>query len=156
MGLLALDTGIAHLLHDPKCWDSGITSYGRRYTRAFERRIIRNSTELAAGVITGEDLRYRRSGSPAFHRRIWNAVRGSVTAQMPDGTRRPAYTRFFATAVAEVSAVPWTGQPIQAGWLFQSIGWSALDQIQTNLLDEFSPDLRRFGARIWKRARPHR
>jgi hypothetical protein len=156
LGLLAADTGLAHVLHDPKCWDSGAGSYGRRYGRAFERRIIRNTTELAAGIVSGEDLRYRASQSLPFGRRIWSAVRGSVTAQMGDGTRRPAYTRFIAGAVAEVSTAGWTGQRIEAGWLVQSMGWSTLDQIQTNLLDEFGPDLRRFGARIWKRAHPGR
>jgi hypothetical protein len=27
--------------------------------------------------------------------------------------------------------------------------------MQTNLLDEFGPDLRRIGMRLWKRSRPH-
>jgi hypothetical protein len=33
--------------------------------------------------------------------------------------------------------------------------FSTLDQAQTNLLDEFGPDLRRIGGRVWKRVRPH-
>ena len=70
--------------------------------RAFERRIVRNSAELATGILTGEDLRYRPSRSPSVQGRLWNAVRSSVTAQMPDGTRRPAYTRFFAIELANV------------------------------------------------------
>jgi hypothetical protein len=82
-------------------------------------------------------------------------MRASVTAHMPDGTERPAYTRFFASELVNVSTAHWTRQRIQPGWLLQSLAWTALDQTQTNLLDEFGPDLRRFGMRIWKRVRPH-
>lgn len=155
MGLLAIDAAIDHALREPGCWDFAASSYGRRYARAFERRVIRNTAELATGTLTGEDLRYRASRSTSVHGRIWSAVRASVTANMPDGTKRPAFTRFFANSLADISTAHWTGQPIRAGWLLQSPGWSTLDQIQTNLLDEFGPDLRRLGTRIWKRGRPH-
>jgi hypothetical protein len=155
LGLLAADTAVDQALRQPACWDSTAGSYGRRYARAFERRVIRNSAELAAGLVTGEDLRYRRSRSSSIHGRAWNAMRASVTAHMPDGTERPAYTRFFASELVNVSTAHWTRQRIQPGWLLQSLAWTALDQTQTNLLDEFGPDLRRFGMRIWKRVRPH-
>ena len=103
MGFLAVDTAIDAVLREPACWDSGAASYGRRYARAFESRVVRNSAELATGILTGEDLRYRASQSHSVQGRLWNAVRSSVTAQMPDGTRRPAYTRFFAIELANVS-----------------------------------------------------
>jgi len=148
---LAADTAIDHAMREPACWNSAASSYGRRYARSFERRVIRNTTELATGLLTGEDLRYRVSRSHSFHERVWSAIRGSVIARMPDGSERPAYTRFFASAVASVSTANWTRQRVQPGWLAQSAAWSTLDQIQTNLLDEFGPDLRRMGARIWKR-----
>jgi hypothetical protein len=154
MALLAVDAAIDHALLEPACWDSAAGSYGRRYARSFERRWIRNTTELATGILTGEDLRYRASQSRSLRGRVWNAVRASVTARMSDGTRRPAYTRFFANSVADISTAHWTNQPIRTGWLLQSPAWSALGQIQTNLLDEFGPDLRRIGTRIWKRGRP--
>ena len=35
------------------------------------------------------------------------------------------------------------------------MAWSTLDQVQTNLMTEFGPDLRQFGMRIWNRVRPH-
>ena len=155
LGVLAADTAIDHALREPACWDSAAGSYGRRYARAFERRAIRNTAELATGLLTGEDLRYHASRSPLIQGRVWSALRASVTAQMPNGTKRPAYTRFFASALANVSTAHWTRQPIQPRWLLQSLAWSSLDQVQTNLLDEFSPDLRRIGVRIWKRVRPH-
>jgi hypothetical protein len=151
-GLLAADIAVDQVLREPACWDSTAGSYGRRYARAFERRVIRNSVELGAGILTGEDLRYRASRSPIFQRRIWNVLRSSVTARMPDETRRPAYTRFFAGAVADMSTAHWTGRPIQARWLLLSLSQSTLGQVQTNLLDEFGPDLRRIGNRAWKRA----
>ena len=153
MALLSLDTAVDHALRDPGCWGFTPDAYGRRYARAFERRVIRNSVELAGGLLTGEDLRYRPSGSHVFHVRVWHAVRSSVTAQMPDGSKRPAYTRFVAGTVANITTVNWTRQPVQPAWLAGSLGWSTLGQVQTNLLDEFSPELRRAGSRIWKRVR---
>jgi hypothetical protein len=153
LAFLAADTAIDQAFRQPACWDSTAGSYGRRYVRSFERRIIRNTAEMGAGILTGEDLRYRSSRSRSLHGRVWSALRASVTAQMPDGTKRPAYTRVFAGTLADVSTAHWTGQPIRTGWLLQSAGWSTLGQAQTNLLDEFGPDLRRVGARIWKRVR---
>jgi len=154
MGLLAADTAVDHLLREPACWDYTAISYGRRYARSFERRVVRNSAELVSGLLTGEDLRYRRSRSRSIRGRAWHAMRSSVTAQMPDGSQRPAYTRFFANELASVSTAYFNGQPIRPGRIPHSLVWSTLDQAQTNLLDEFGPDLRRMGDRIWKRVRP--
>jgi len=153
LSLLAADTAIDHAFRDPSCWDSTAGSYGLRYTRTLERRIIRNTAELAAGLWTGEDLRYRTSRSGRFQSRIWNAVRASALAHMPDGTERPAYTRFFASTVADVSTAHWTGEPLRPTFMLQCLGWSVLDQIPTNLLDEFGPDVRRFGRRLYSRIR---
>ena len=155
LGFLAADTAIDHALHEPACWDSAASSYGRRYARGLQRRVVRNTVELATGLLTGEDLRYRASQSPSIRGRAWSALRASVMAQMPDGTKRPAYTRFLASGVASASSAYWTKQPIQPQFLLQSLAGSILGQAQTNLLDEFGPDLRRVGIRIWKRVRPH-
>jgi hypothetical protein len=155
LGLLAADAAIEHALREPPCWDTTAGSYGRRYARAFERRAVRNTAELAGGLLTGEDLRYRRSRSRTIQGRAWNALQSSVTARMPDGTTRPAYTRFLANTAAELSTAHWTGQAIRPGWTLQCLAWSALDRAETNLLDEFGPDLRRIGGRIWNRVRPH-
>lgn len=155
MGFLAVDTAIDQALIGSDCWHSGAAAYGRRYVRAFQSRVVRNSAELATGILTGEDLRYHASQSHSFHGRLWNALRSSVTAQMPDGTRRPAYTRFFVSELAHVSTTGWGRQPIRPEWLMKSLTRSTLDQVQTNILDEFGPDLRRIGIHIWKRIRPH-
>jgi hypothetical protein len=153
LGFLAADTAIDNALREPACWDSGASSYARRYARALERRVIKNTTELATGLLTGEDLRYYSSRSSSVPRRAWNAVRSSVTAQMPDGSRRPAYTRFFAAALTNASTAHWTSQHIGPEWMARSVAWSALDQAQTNMIDEFGPDLRRIGMRLWNRVR---
>jgi hypothetical protein len=76
---------------------------------------------------------------------VWHAVRDAFVAQMSNGGARPAYTRFAASTIAEVGTAHWTGQRIGGGWLTQALGEDALDQIETNLLDEFTPDLRRIG-----------
>jgi hypothetical protein len=153
LGLLSAETVLDHALLHPSCWDYSAGSYARRYLRALDRRVIRNTAELGAGILTGEDLRYRPARSRTFHGRIWNALRASATAKMPDGSLRPAYTRFFAISVANVSTAHWTRRSIGAGWVLRSTGSAVYDQAQTNLLDEFSPDLRRVGGRIWKRFR---
>jgi len=153
IGVLAIDTAIDQGFGDPGCWDRSAESYAQRYARAFDRRLIKNTTEFAAGMLTGEDLRYRKSRSQSIRTRMWNAVWASVVAQMPDGTKRPAYTRFFASATTELSTAHWTGQPIRTTWMLESVGWSALDQVETNLLDEFGPDLRRIAGRLWYTAR---
>ena len=44
-----------------------------------------------------------------------------------------------------VSTAQWTGQHITAGWLAQVMAEGALDKVETNLPDEFTPDLRRIG-----------
>jgi hypothetical protein len=154
MGRLAAETMLDQVLREPACWDHSALSYANRFGRSFERRVVRNTVELAGGILTGEDLRYRRARSRAFPARVWNAVLGSATARMPDGSIRPAYTRFVSGAVAEMSTAHWTRRRIQPEWLMRSAVWSTFDQVQTNLLDEFGPDLRRFGTKLWKRTRP--
>ncbi|HTS63933.1 MAG TPA: hypothetical protein VMH28_18045 [Candidatus Acidoferrales bacterium] len=152
VGFLAAETALDQLLRDPGCWDRSAEAYGKRYGRAFERRFIRNTAELGAGLLTGEDLRYRTLQSGSTPRRIWHAMHSAVTARMPDGTTRPAYTRFFASAVTEMSTTHWTRHPIRTGWAFESVGWSFVDQVQTNLLDEFGPDMRRVARHVRKAA----
>ena len=154
LGLLALDTAVDQMLREPVFWDSGAASYGRRYGRTLERRVVKNTAELAGGLLTGEDLRYRMSRSSSLKVRFWNAVRSSVLAQMPDGTTRPAYTRFAAVTVTSMATGNWTRDPIRPSRLGRTLAWSTLDQVETNMIAEFGPDLRRFGTRVWKRVRP--
>ncbi len=153
LGLLGADTAIELVLGTPSSWDSAAASYGRRYAQALARRMIKNTAELTTGLITGEDLRYRSSQSRSFRGRIWSSLRGAVTARMPDGGQRPAYTRYFAGQLANLATAHWMRQAICPGWMLQSLGWSALDQAQTNLLAEFGPDLRRIGFGLLRRIR---
>jgi hypothetical protein len=153
LAIMTFETALDQGLREPACWDASANAYAQRYARAFDRRLIRNTTELAAGILTGEDLRYRKSQSHSIRGRAWNALRASMVAHMPDGTARPAYSRFFANVTTELSTAHWTGQPIRAPWVGQSIGFSALNQVETNLLDEFGPDIRRIGMSLWRSAR---
>jgi hypothetical protein len=154
LAFLAVDTAIDNALRDPHCWDNSAASYGRRFARSFERRIIKNSFELGTGILTGQDLRYHPVRSAPFTQRIWHAVRSAAVAQSSSGSDQVAYTRFLAVAATDVSTANWTKRPITAHWVGRSVGWSVVDQAETNLMDEFSPDMRRFGARLWKRVRP--
>lgn len=151
LAYLAADSAMDHAMREPACWDYTAESYGMRVARAMGRRMIRNTAELAGGLLTGEDLRYRRSSSHRMGDRVWNAVRSAVTARMPDGSRRPAYTRFFASTATDLATAHWANYPIQPGWMAQSVVWSVVGQAETNLLDEFQPDLRRIGMGLWRR-----
>jgi len=62
LGILAVETGLDHVLRQPACWDRSSASYLTRYSRSFDRRLIRNTAEFGAGLLTGEDLRYQRLG----------------------------------------------------------------------------------------------
>ena len=63
LAVLAAETAVDHGFGEPGCWDASGAAYVQRYARAFDRRLIKNTTEFAAGILTGEDLRYRKSGS---------------------------------------------------------------------------------------------
>ena len=145
LAILALETMMDQGLRQPACWDRSPGSYLLRYSRSFDRRLIRNTAEFGAGLLTGEDLRYQRRGTGPWEGRVWHAVSGAFLAHIADGRERPAYTRFAASTIAEVGTAHWTGQHITGGWLAQATAEDAVDQIETNLLDEFTPDLRRIG-----------
>src|SRR5262249_52072800 len=83
LGILAVETAVDQGFGDPGCWDGSAGSYARRYARALDRRLIRNTTEFATGLLTGEDLRYQKSRSQSIRSRLWNAIRLSVLAQKP-------------------------------------------------------------------------
>jgi hypothetical protein len=70
---------------------------------------------------------------------------------MTDGRARPAYTRVASATIAEIGTAHWTGQHITGGWLAHAFADGTLDQIETNLLDEFTPDLRRIGKALHDR-----
>jgi hypothetical protein len=148
LGILAVETALDHALGQPACWDRSPASYLTRYSRSLDRRLIRNTAEFGAGLLTGEDLRYQRLGTGSVQGRMWHAVRGAFLARMTDGRARPAYTRFAAATMAELGTAHWTGQHITGEWLTQAVGEAALDQIETNLLDEFTPELRRIGKAV--------
>ena len=113
--------------------------------------VARNTAEFGAGLLTGEDLRYRPLGPAPLHGRVWNAVRSAFLARMPNGTARPAYTRFTAATLVDVSTAHWIGKRLEPSWVAQALAWGTLDQIESNLLDELGPDLRRIGRRVCKR-----
>src|SRR6516164_893367 len=85
LAVLAAETAVDHGFGEPGCWDASGAAYVQRYARAFDRRLIKNTTEFATGILTGEDLRYRKSRSQSIRGRVWDAILASMVAQMPDG-----------------------------------------------------------------------
>src|SRR5262249_15506898 len=93
LGIVAVESALDHALRQPACWDRSPTSYVTRYSRSFDRRLIRNSAEFGAGLNTGEDLRYQRN-APAPSRTGCGTPSAARSSHTTDGRGRPAYTRF--------------------------------------------------------------
>jgi hypothetical protein len=148
---LLADTAIDHWSCSPDAWDRSAESYSYRVASAWGRRIVANTAQFGFEAMLHEDSRYRPSGSRNFGRRILFAFRSSVTAYHPDGSVGPAYGRISASLVARATSSTWHPQQMNASILLASIGQSALDRAGNNLLTEFTPELKAFGAAAWNR-----
>lgn len=118
---------------------------------ALARRTARTTIELGAGALLKEDLRRTPSGLTGVRQRIRFAVSHAPLARDSQGQWRPAYSRFIGTMGAVTVSRAWDGRPITAPRLFESFGWSATGYLQDALLAEFEPDLRRWGATVWRK-----
>ncbi len=155
MLLLGADTTLDHLLGSDH-WDRSPASWGRRYGTHLADRFTRNTLELGLGMALREDGRFRPGNAKGFRARTWYAVRHAFMARLPDGRERFAYSRFGAAAAAEILPAPWSMRSVTTGQVAGDLLSFGLDQIQNSLLTEFSPDLRRFGRRMWQRLLPRK
>lgn len=147
MTLLAGETGVIHVFHPKGEWGNGLSGFGADFSSGFARRVVRNTLELGLSAAFQEDRRYRPSGEKGVWKRVRYASLHSFTAKTPDGLCRPAYSRFGATiANAYISSV-WQPRPMGHGDVWADIGSSFGDYISGSMLDEFSPDLKKFGKR---------
>ena len=88
------------------------------------------------------------SGLTGFGPRIRFALTPALLARGPDGSFRPAYSRFAGTlgGIAVYSA--WQGHPITTRHVALELTWAMSSSFQDALLTEFSPDLRRLSRRL--------
>jgi hypothetical protein len=146
---LFVDTAEDHLQRQPKEWDLGGSGLAARLGSNYGRRLIRNTIELGAGALLSEDSRYRPSTEPGIAPRMRHAVASAFTARV-DGHRRPAYATLAAlTATAFIVSV-WQPRRFSACEVMRGVSFSLLDRVPDRLLDEFSPDMKRFGKRMWR------
>lgn len=148
LAFLIVDTTEDHLLREPRGWELGGCGLATRLGSNYGKRLIRNTLELATGTLLSEDSRYRPSTATALAPRVRHAVISAFTTRV-DGRRRPAYGMFAAlTATAFIVSV-WQPRQVSASHVMNGVTFSLLDRIPDRLLDEFSPDMKRVGKRIW-------
>jgi hypothetical protein len=150
---LLADTGLGHALNDPEEWGQEPKTYLMRLSSSLGRRIVANTIDFGLGAALQEDTRYRRSELHGIRRRVRYATSAAFTARMPDGSSRPAYSRFGAVAGAVLVSSQWHPRPASASDLALDIGFSIIGRVPDNLLDEFSPDMRRVGLKAWQTLR---
>ncbi len=150
MGSLAVDTAIDNFLPHPT-WGRSMNGYSCRYVSSFGKRLVTNSAEFGASSLFQEDIRYRSSHLDGFVPRLKFAVTHAFTAYGPDNRVEPAYGRFAGIAAVAVIEPSWR----PGGWSTSRFGHNAssraLDLLQASVLNEFSPDMKRFGLRVRKR-----
>jgi hypothetical protein len=148
MTLLGADTAASHLMGGSSRWGSGAPGVASRYGDSFGRRIVRNSMELGLGMALREDARYKPSAETGIRRRLRYATLHALTATVPDGTTRPAYSRIAAGFGAEFVSSRWSPERGSPGQWALDATWCLMDRFPNSYLSEFSPDLTRFGKRI--------
>lgn len=145
---LAADTAIGHALNDPEEWGQAPKTFAMRLSSNFGRRVVANSIEFGASALFEDDARYRRSDLHGIPARVRYASIAAFTARLPDGGRRPAYSRFVATTGGTLISSRWHPRCASGSDLALGIGFGLLGKIPDNLLEEFGPDLRKTGGKV--------
>ena len=149
LGWLLLDSSMDHWSRAPHHWDRSAQSFGYRFASGWGRRIVRNTAQLGFETVLHEDSRYRPSGQGALVKRFAFAVSRSVLAYKPDGSVEPMYGRMAAGVVATMTASTWHPQSTSPQRVISGVGLGAVNRASDNLLEEFTPDLKKFGRRTW-------
>jgi len=153
LAFLLADTGLGYALNDPEEWGQAPGSFGARLGSNFGRRFVANSIEFGLGVALHEDARYRSAQLTSLPQRVWYATKAAFTARASEGRTRLAYSRFGAVAGAVLAGSTWRPTPASAPDLLAEIGFSLAGKVPDNLLDEFSPDMRRAGHKVLRTIR---
>ena len=137
-----------------KKWGAGLSGYGKSLAPVYSQRVISNTTEFLAGAVIGDDARYRPSASKGLAKRGLHAAISTFTARANSGHTRPAYSRIIAVTCALLIANTWRPYPKTGYNLAGALVFNVTDMAQDNLLAEFTPDLKRFGRKTWRKIHP--
>jgi len=138
---------------DVKRWGSGLSGWGRSLAPVYGERVVGNTTEFLVGALIGDDARYQLSKDRGIVRRGLHATIGAFTARAKSGNTRPAYSRIIAVTTSILIANQWQSRPQTGYTLSGALIFGVTDKIQGDLLREFSPDLKRYGHKIWQKIR---
>jgi hypothetical protein len=138
-------------LRNPEEWRGGAGGYARRYASAAGNRVVENTAEYAAGLALRQDTRYRASESRRFRARIWSALWQSVATPQPGGGAHLALPRYVGLSVAPIVASTWDPRPLTGKRLARSLGEGLASQAGLNLMDEFTPELKKLARKIFGR-----
>lgn len=147
MSLLAADITLDMSLSPGECGRSA-NCFNDRFAGAFFRRSTRTSIEFVAGALLNEDIRRRRSNRHGFGPRLKYSLSHAFAAYHSDGTAGPAWSRFIGAAGGIAVTSGWSGQAVCGGRMLNSFSWATASNVQDSLLNEFGPDLKRFGLKI--------
>lgn len=134
-----------------KGWGSGVSGWGKSLAPVYGQRVIDNTTELLLRTLVGDDARYRPSEKQETVGRSLHAIVGAFTARARSGNTRPAYSRIIAITAAALIANQWRSKPQTGANLTRALVFGVTDKIQGDLLQEFSPELKRFGHSTWRK-----
>jgi len=134
-----------------KRWGTGLSGWGKSLAPVYGQRVVANTTEFLLGALVGDDARYWRSGKKGLTSKLWYATTHAFTARARSGHTRPAYSRVIAVTAGTLIANQWREDPKTGGDLTRALIFGVTDKIQDDLLNEFGPDLRRFGRKIWRK-----
>jgi hypothetical protein len=82
-----------------------------------------------------------------------HATIDAFTARARSGNTRPAYSRIIAITTGTLISNQWRSDPKTGYNLTRALVFGVTDKIQDDLVQEFSPDLKRFGHKIWRKIR---
>ena len=147
LSLLAVDSGVDHVLGEPREWGRGPYSFGYRFAAGFGKRVVRNSIELGAGAALREDLRFRPSRDLRFRGRIRHAFLQAFAAYQGEHMRF-GYSRLASTTGGVLTGSLWDPCPLTAGRFFERVGSGYLGHLENSFLAEFEGDMKAMGRRV--------
>ena len=134
-----------------KRWGSGLSGWGKSLAPVYGQRVIDNTTEFLLGAVVGDDARYRPSEKRGLVKRSLHATIDAFTARARSGNTRPAYSRIIAITTGTLISNQWRSDPKTGYNLTRALVFGVTDKIQDDLMREFSPDLKRFGHKVWRK-----
>ena len=138
---------------DVKRWGSGLSGWGKSLAPVYGQRVVDNTTEFLLGALVGDDARYRPSEKSGIVGRGPHATIDAFTARAKSGDTRPAYSRIIAVTTGILIANQWQSKPEAGYTLSRALVFGVTDKIQGDLLQEFTPDLKQMGRKIWRKIR---